>query len=272
MKMPPIIFGTFQEPEPDQDTMNRIIKCALENGCRGFDTSPSYNTEIKLGISLNKEIESGIVSREEIYISDKIDGMQIYESQGNIYRCVIESIRKLKCSYLDLSLIHWPFLDYIEEVWHNLLRLKNDGKIRNIGICNVTRRKLEEIFDRVKMFPDVIQNEISPLNYDYDAEYFQSRNIIVQAYSPLCRMAERIKNSDVLKSLATKYNRNIAQIILDWHKQRSIIPVFSSKNEERIVSNLNKSDFVLTVDEMESIKKLDEGYKIFPYSFACPGY
>ena len=272
MKMPPIVFGTFQDPEPDQNTMNKIIKIALNNGCRGFDTSPSYNTETKLGVSLNKAFESGIVSREEIYISDKIDGMQIYESQGNIYRCVIESIRKVKCSYLDLCLIHWPFLDYIVEVWHNLLRLKNDGKIRNIGTCNVTRRKLEEIYDRVKMFPDVIQNEISPLNYDFDVDFFQENSIVVQAYSPLCRMVEGIKKSDVLNELAFKYNRNIAQIILDWHRQRGIVPIFSSKNEERIISNLNKSDLAFTEDEMEKIKSLDEGYKIFPYSFACPGY
>lgn len=272
MKMPSIMFGTFQDPEPDQKTMDRIVKCALENGCRGFDTSPSYNTEIKLGISLNKAIKSSIVSRKEIFISDKIDGMQIYESQGNIYRYVVESIRKLNCSYLDLCLIHWPFLDYIEEVWHNLLRLKNDGRIRNIGVCNVTRRKLEEIKEKVKMYPDVIQNEISPLNYDFDVVFFQEKNIIVQAYSPLCRMVDGIKKSVVLNSLALKYDRNIAQIILSWHRQRGIVPVFSSKNDERIVSNLNKSDFVLTEDEMERIKNLDEGYKIFPYSFACPGY
>ena len=274
--MPPILFGTFQEPEPNQNTMNRIIKCALENGCRGFDTSPSYNTETKLGFSLNNLIKAGLLSRDKVYISDKIDGMQIYESDGNIYKYVINSIRKINCSYLDLCLIHWPFLDYIENVWHNLLRLKNDGKIRNIGICNVTRRKLEEIHDRIKMFPDVIQNEISPLNYDYDVEFFQNNNIIVQAYSPLCRLEFRRvlfrSKSDVLNELASKYNRNIAQIILNWHRQRGIVPVFSSKKEERIISNLNESDFVFTKDEMEKIKSLDEGYKIFPYSFACPGY
>ena len=270
--MPPIIFGTFQEPEPNQSTMDRIIKCAIENGCRGFDTSPSYNTETKLGNSLNKLIKSCLVSREEIYISDKIDGMQIYESKGNIYKSVINSIRKINCSYLDLCLIHWPFLDYIENVWHNLLRLKNDGKIKNIGICNVTKRKLEEIFDRVKMFPDVIQNEISPLNYDYDVLFFQKYNILIQAYSPLCRMVDKIKNSDILKEISLKYNRNIAQIIFAWHRQRGIIPIFSSKNEERIVSNLKNADFILTDDEIKKIKSLDEGYKIFPYSFACPGY
>ena len=272
MKMPSIMFGTFHETELDQSTLDKIIKCALENGCRGFDTSPSYKTETKLGISLNYLIKSGLVSRDEIYISDKIDDMQIFESEGNIYKYVINSIRKINCSYLDLCLIHWPFLDYIENVWHNLLRLKNDGKIRNIGICNVTRRKLNEIYDRVKMFPNVIQNEISPLNYNYDVEFFQNNNIIVQAYSPLCRMIERIKNSEVLKEISLKYNCNMAQIILAWHRQRGIVPIFSSSKEERIVSNLKSVDTILTDDEMKLIEKLDEGYKIFPYSYACPGY
>ena len=122
------------------------------------------------------------------------------------------------------------------------------------------------------MFPDVIQNEISPLNYDYDVEFFQNNNIIVQAYSPLCRMVDRIKNSEVLKEISLKYNSNLAQIILAWHRQRGIVPIFSSSKEERIISNLKNPDFVFSEDEMKNIEFLNEGYKIFPYSYACPGY
>lgn len=268
--IPKIMMGSFQISS--QEIMNQTIMCAIESGCRGFDTSPSYGTETMLGIAIKKAIRNSNVKLDEIFISDKIDGIQMCKSKGDIRMYVESSLLKVGIDYFDLILIHWPFMQYIEKTWDSLVKLKKENKIRYIGLCNINKVKLKDFYTKIRCYPDFIQNEISPLNCDYDIGYYQSKNIIIQAYSPLCRMVDSIKNADILMNLSKKYNKDIAQIILRWHLQRDVIPVFSSKSNSRIISNLDLNNFALTDEEVKSICTLNQGYKIFPNSYGCPGY
>ncbi len=141
--VPHIMLGSSQVPS--QVVMDNMIFSAVENGCRGFDTSPSNGTENMLGKSLDVCKEKYGLSREDYFISDKIDGIQIYKSKGKIEEYVLQSIEKLKSEYLDLVLIHWPFTKYFDTTWNSLVELKDKGVIRNIGLCNVTGSKYEEL-------------------------------------------------------------------------------------------------------------------------------
>lgn len=270
--MPNIMIGSFQVE--NQSIMTDMVATAIEEECYGFDTSPSYGTEQMLGEAIYKVLKEKKVKREDIFVADKIDGWQMYKSKGEITKYVEKSLKDLKLEYLDLLLIHWPFDNYLKQTWRSMERLYQKGILRSIGLSNVNIKKYEQFLKgNPKIEPHVVQNEIHPLNTcNNDVLYFQRRNIVVEAYSPLCRMVPEIKNSDVLKGMEHKYKKSIPQILLRWNLQRGIVPIFTSKNKQRIKDNLSLFDFTIDENDFNSIMEMNIQYKIFPESYGCPGY
>lgn len=270
MKIPSIIFGTFQYQSLDE--LEPIIKCAYKNGIIGFDTSPSYHTEEILGISISRLINDKGINRQDLFIQDKIDGWQMEETKGQISRHVENSLQKLRCDYVDVLFIHWPFPNYLEETWKSFEKLKKQGKIKYIGLSNVRERHTQKLIDETGIDPDIVQIERHPLRIcQKDVEYFHSEGIAIEAYSPVCRMDKRLINSEILRRMATKYNKSIGQVILRWHIDTGVVPVFMTRKENRIKENVDVFDFHLTDEEIDSISSLDANYKIFVESVCCPG-
>lgn len=247
---------------------------ALKNDCWGFDTAPSYKSEEYLGLALNSIIKEKIAKREQIFLSTKIDGWQMAKSNGDIEKYVDNSLVKLKVEYLDLLLVHWPFERYLYDTWISMKKMVEMDKVKNIGICNVNQSKYNHLIEKSLITkPDFIQNEITPLRTcKNEVVYFAERGIRLMAYSPLARMDNRIRESAKINNIAHKYDVSIPQIILKWHTQRSIIPVFTSRKIERVFSNLQLKDFSLTDNDISKIESLNCNFKIFPESFGCPGY
>ncbi len=258
----------------DPQKIFNICKAALLNGCWGFDTAPSYRNEELIGNAIRMLIDQRICQRESIFLSTKIDGLQMAETNGHIRKYVEESLKKFKLDYIDLLLIHWPFDRYLYSTWLEMQKLVVSGKIRYIGICNVDKKKYINMLESSLITkPDFIQNEISPLRTcSEDINYFKGEDINIMAYSPLARMEKRIKDAQSLNLIASRYQVTIPQIILKWHIERKIIPVFTSSKVERVFSNLDLKNFSLTEDELRAIELLNCNYKRFPESFGCPGY
>ena len=269
--IPAMILGTYQIES--QSKMDEMVFEAFRCGCMGFDTSPSYGTEEQLGMSIKKAMDNYSVDRSMIFLTDKIDGIQMCESYGNIEGYVDQALKKLGVEYIDLLLIHWPFLRYIDSTWNNMQTLVHKGKVKSLGLSNVDRRIFGEIVELVgEINPQIIQNEISPLNCMCgDTSYFNRKGIIIEAYSSLCRMISAIKESSTLKKLSAKYGKTIPQIILRWNYQRGIIPIFKSNRAERIRENFDIFSFELLPEEILNINKMDQQYRIFPQSYGCPG-
>ncbi|MDD3414647.1 MAG: aldo/keto reductase [Lachnospiraceae bacterium] len=270
--IPQILIGTFQVNT--QEDMDKIVCAAVESKNYAFDTAPSYGSEKMLGNSLMKLIKNGIISRENLYLQDKIDAIQMYYCEKvGIYDFVQSQLSLLNTEYLDSLLVHWPFRKYFIETWKCMQELKEEGIIKQVGVCNLDVMGYQEIFVQNNLIqPDIIQNEISPLNTDRNAtDFFIKHGIYIEAYSPLCRMDSRIKENIRIKSIADAHSVDVARVVLKWHIQKNISPIFTSKKAERIVSN-TKLDFELQPDEIDFIDSLNENYKIFPISHGCPGY
>ena len=270
MQIPPIIFGTFQYQ--NQRELSPIVNSAYENGIIGFDTSPSYHTEEFLGAALEELCTSKEIRRQDLFIQDKIDGWQMEEAKGKISCHVETSIAKLHCNYIDALFIHWPFPEYLPETWQAFSDLKKQGKVRLIGLSNVRERHMKKLMEETGIRPDVVQIERHPLRTcKNDVRYFQSEGITVEAYSPVCRMDKRLADSAILKSIAQKYKKSMGQVILRWHIDTGVIPVFMTKKEARIKENVDIFDFSLVPEELKAISELDINYKIFVESACCPG-
>ena len=272
LNMPKIMLGTFNVES--YETMDGMVKTALENKCFGFDTSPSYGTEKNLGRALKKYTDL-YKSRNKLFISTKVDGIQMYKTDGSIEKYVYESLENLQLDYLDLLLVHWPFERYLEKTWQTMEKLCKKGVTKYIGLCNINERVLNNCIDKKyfkNIFPNVVQNEISPLRTcDEEIKFFMNKGLAIQAYSPLCRMIKPVKESKTLNALAEKYDKNIGQIILRWHIDRGIIPIFTSTSPKRIASNLDIFSFSLSQEDILLINNMNMNYKIFLESYGCPG-
>jgi diketogulonate reductase-like aldo/keto reductase len=257
-----------------QNELGKIISCSIKYGLRAFDTAHDYGkSERCVGNILKKIVKKEIVNRNEIFIVTKIGNGQQY--QGDINNCVNKSLSALQTDYIDLMLLHWPVPGYYIENWKKLEKVYESGKVKAIGIANTQIRHLEALFNSdIKYKPHVVQTEIHPFNTcDNMVAYCKDNNIILQACTALCKMMPMVKENRVLQSLAIKYNRSIAQIILRWHIDHNIAPIFRSYSEKHIKEMLDKIDkFEITADDMALISILNINYRYNPESLNCPGF
>ncbi len=264
-------MGTFQNR--DFDLLQNNVQTGIQNDVFGFDTAPSYKTEELLGKALKALIENEVVKREDLFISDKVDAWQMQEGNGNVRKYVVDALQKMQLSYFDLILVHWPIPEYLYSTLRCLSEIKKEGLINYIGVCNVRLGHLKRIQSNVGILPDFIQNEIHPLNICEEVvNWCNDKNIKIMAYSPLCRMNKRIIESSILQELSIKYKKSIGQIILRWHIDRGIMPIFMTHNPKRILENTAIRDFSIEKSDIERINSMNENYKIFLESNGCPGY
>ncbi len=171
--------------------------------------------------------------------------------------------------------MHWPYPGYFESTWDKMCEIyANTDKTRAIGVANYDIRHFRKLKNNTNgIMPMVNQIEFHPLRtISTLREYMKTENITLEAYCPLCRLISPIKESEVLKKLASKYNKSIGQIILRWHLQNNAIPIFKSYNPNRFKENIEIFDFSLSEEETAQISALNQNYKYHLESASCPGY
>jgi diketogulonate reductase-like aldo/keto reductase len=252
-EMPLLGLGLFKIT--DSQTMSSAISSALESGYRLFDTASAYGNEELLGNAL---AASGI-PREELFITTKVwnNAQRLGDTVGAFRR----SLKRLRLDYLDLYLIHWPVPGCSIRTWEEMIRLKESGLVRSIGVSNFESVHLEVLQKETGVLPDVNQIEYYPL-WDRKslADYCKNRGIAVQAYAPLARGAylDRLP----LVHLAKKYGKTTAQIGLRYLVQMGISAIPRSAHPDRIAENADIFDFELTEAETEMIRGLDEHLRV----------
>jgi len=241
----------------------KVAKGAPKAGCFLFDTARAYKASEKiLGCALKK------YDRNKIFVITKLSNRD--QREGDIKKAVKYSLEKLQMDYIDLYLMHWPQTDTYLESWIKMEQIYKEGLARAIGVCNFHIHHFEDLMKVATIKPAVHEFECHPLyNQAEMVEYCRKSNIKMIAYTPTCRMDKRLRENEFLQNLTKKYKKNITQIILRWHYQREIIPIFNTSKIQHLKENMNIFDFNLELFEIESINKLDVGYKYFPDSDKC---
>ena len=214
-------------------------------------TASVYKNEESVGRAIAK---CG-VPRKDLFITSKIwnNAQRLGDVQGAFSR----SLDRLKVSYVDLYLIHWPVPGCYLSTWKELESILESGRALSIGVSNFDIRHLEELRKISGVIPAVNQIECHPLCYPAELiEYCKAFGIQVQAYAPLARGA--YFDNDVMCVLGTKYARTPAQIGLRWAIQKGISVIPKSINPERIRSNGNIFDFNIEDEDMAIIDTLNE--------------
>jgi len=255
VKMPILGFGVFQIPNAEE--CEKTVIEAINVGYRLIDTAASYMNEEAVG----NAIKNCGVDRADLFITTKL-WVQDHGYENTI-KSFERSLKKLQLDYLDLFLIHQPYGDVFGS-WRAMEDLYKAGKIRAIGLSNFQIDRLTDLMLFNKIPPAVNQIETHPFNQQIDAAaYLKEHNVQVESWGPFAEGKNDIFNNKLLNTLATKYNKSVAQIILRWITQRGIVVIPKTINKSRMIENFNIFDFDLSDDDMEIIKSLDTKSSLF---------
>ena len=250
VEMPILGFGVYQIT--DLAECENSVLDAIEAGYRLIDTAAAYQNEEAVGRAIKK---SGI-PREELFITTKVwiqdNG---YESTKKAFET---SLQKLGLDYLDLYLIHQPYGDVYGE-WQAMEELYTEGKIKAIGVSNFHPDRVMDLIVHNKVVPAVNQIETHPFHQQIETQTFlQENGIQIQSWGPFAEGRNHIFKNKLLLSIGDKYNKSVAQVILRWLIQRSIVVIPKSVRKERIMENFNIFDFSLTEEDMNAIGSLTQ--------------
>lgn len=269
IRMPALIVATNWMDYPK---LKEVVTAALKIGFRAFDTARDYGNEPIVGRVLNECIKEQGLKRKDIFITTKIGNSQ--QRLGNIEDQINISLRNLQTDYVDCWLMHWPYPEYYIDTYHKMEKVYQMGKVRSIGMANYHMRHFIKLWKAgFDVAPHCVQFEHHPMRTADDIQEFcREHNIAIQAYSPLCRMIDPVKNSPILKAISERTGKSVGQVILRWHYQHQSVPCFKSVNPERLEENFNIWDFELTAEEMDSINSMNCDYKYHLESASCPGF
>ena len=286
--IPHIGLGTYPF---EGRVMADMVKTAVKVGYRLFDTADDYRGEPGIGIAV-RELEKEGVKREELFLQTKISDNNAHEDEPlkGIYfnptsefmhrhtvaelvrEKVSTSLRDMNTDYIDSLLIHYPFPNYIVDIWKTMIELKEEGIVRYIGVSNFHERHIEQLISSTGVTPDINEVYVSPIGIKKDlVDYCDSHDILVMPYSPLMDVAHGKISEERLRPIMEKYGKSLAQVVLRWNIERGCFPLPKTKNPSRLKENFNVFDFSLTSEEVKMISSLNYDNQYLVESKICPG-
>lgn len=250
-------FGLGVYLSKDGSEVINAVKEALNHGYRHIDTAAIYNNEEGVG----KGVQESNVDRKDIFLVSKVwNTDQGYDATLKAFDA---SLERLGTDYLDLYLIHWPKGELSKETWKALEKLYKQKRVRAIGVSNFLQHHLEDLLTSAEIVPMVNQMEFHPYLVQQDLiDFCKSKGIQYEAWSPL--MQGNIFDLNIMKNLASKYNKTIAQIVLRWDLQKGVVTIPKSSKKERIIANSDVFDFELSEEDVQLLDGLDKGKRFGP--------
>jgi len=255
VEMPILGFGVFQVPAAKE--CEKSVLEAIHTGYRLIDTAAAYMNEEAVGEAIKK---SG-VARKELFITTKLWIQDAgYESSKKAFE---KSLKRLQLDYLDLYLIHQPYGD-IYGSWRAMEDLYRESKIKAIGVANFQPDRIMDLIIHNNVVPAVNQIETHPFCQQIESQKFlQENKVQIESWGPFAEGKNNIFQNELLLSIAGKYKKSVAQVILRWLIQRKVVAIPKSVRKERIAENFNIFDFELSAEDMNAIAALDTKKSLF---------
>jgi 2,5-diketo-D-gluconate reductase A len=248
--IPQLGFGVYQLADAQAP---EIVAQAIETGYRSIDTAAIYGNEAGVG----RALRSSVVSRSDLFVTTKLWN----ERQGfdETLRAFDESLAALGLDDVDLYLIHWPCPErgrYLE-TWKAFIRLKEEGRVKSIGVSNFQPEHLDRIIGETGMVPVVNQIELHPRFQQHALRAVHARHgILTESWSPLGQGKEL--DDPVLARIARSHGRTPAQVVLRWHIESGLVVIPKTATPARIAENFDLFGFGLTAEDHAAIAGLDK--------------
>jgi len=262
LSIPQLGLGVYRSTV---DETVRVVSSAIAKGYRLIDTAAAYGNEEQVGEGIR---QSG-VDRSELFITTKLFLADYgYEAALKAFDV---SMQKLGLDYLDFYLLHWPVPRQFDETlasWRALEKLHAEGRIKSIGVCNFNPDHLNNLIEQSDVVPVINQVELHPyFSQENVREANAKHNILTQAWSPIGGVkrywatdpeaAHDPLRDPVITSIAEKYGKSAAQVILRWHIEHGVSVIPKSSRDERLVENIDIFDFQLEEKEVAAIDALN---------------
>jgi alcohol dehydrogenase (NADP+) len=270
--IPAVGFGSLI---PDHAVARQAVKAALEAGFRHIDSAELYRTEAAVGEAVKEALEEGIVKREALFIATKL--WNNHHRPERVKPAFEASLQRLQLDYLDSYLIHTPYafkpgdelfpadehgqLIYdkdvtLVETWRAMEHLVDEGRVRSIGLSDITLDKLKEVVAAARIMPAIVQVESHPYLPERELlEFCRQHGIVFLAFAPLGHgMEPRITDDPVIKAIAGRTGRTPAQVALAWAVQRGTAFLTTSTSPAHIKENFDVA--ALPEDAMQQMQDL----------------
>lgn len=253
LKMPSIGYGVYKILPIFTE---KCVLQAIDTGYRLIDTAQCYGNEKAVGNAVRK---SGI-DRQEFFITTKLWNCRGYKDTKE---SITNSLKRLNLNYIDLLLIHEPTGNYID-TYKVMEEFYNMGLLKAIGVANFLEDTFINLIEQIDIIPVVNQVETHVFRQQHQLhKLLKNYHVQLESWSPLACGKNNFFHNSLLRKLAEKYSKSVAQIGLKFLHQQNIIVIPKSTHLERMIENRNILDFTLSDDDMLELQQLDEDRSLF---------
>jgi 2,5-diketo-D-gluconate reductase B len=259
ISLPRLGLGTFRL---QGDACRAAVESALGLGYRHIDTAEMYGNEDAIGPA----IAASGVARKDLHITTKVWNENL--APDAIRKAFDSSLKKLKLDHVDLYLVHWPSPDMkLPAVLETLMKLKQEGRTRAIGVANFNIALLKQAVEEIKA--PVACNQIEYhvlLDQTPIRKYMAAKSIPLVAYCPLAQ--GRAASNETLIAIGKKHNASAAQVALKWLlDQDGVAAIPKASRAESQQANLGALKVQLDDDDRKAIAALPKDQR-----FVKPGF
>src|SRR6185503_9265508 len=207
ISLPKLGLGTFRM---QGDACRAAVESGLALGYRHLDTAEMYGNEEPIGAA----IAASGVARKDLHVTTKVWNENL--APDAIRRAFDASLKKLRLDHVDLYLVHWPSRNMnLPSIFETLMKLKQEGRTRAIGVANFTTALLKTVVEEIKA--PIACNQVEyhvMLDQTKVAKYLAAKSIPLVAYCPLAQ--GRVASDAVLAKIGNKHGASAAQVALKW--------------------------------------------------------
>lgn len=284
--IPALGLGTWKSKD---DACYRAVRSALRVGYRHVDGAWIYGNEREVGRALRESFDEGVLRRDELFYTSKL--WNHFHAPNAVEPALRETLEATGLESLDLYLMHWPIAfrpgkvvpNGLEDFWplsdlpiartfEAMLRLRDQGLVRSVGVSNCGVTRLRELTKAVGVAPAVNQVELHPHNPQNElVAYCREAGIHLTAYSPLASpdRPASMKGADEPPLLESEAVRRAAehdgispgQILLAWAIDRGTSVIPKSTNDQRIADNLAAADHTLSPEARAILDGIDVSHR-----------
>ena len=261
-EMPILGIGTYRLSQGEAEDS---VYWALRDGYRLIDTARIYGNEEGVGRGIQRAIDEGLVTREEVFVTTKM----WTDDFDNGAEAVNASLKRLGLDYIDLMILHHSQPSNDVDAYQAMEQAVSEGKLRSIGLSNYyTPEDFDRLVNATSIMPALLQNETHPYHQSMEMkEHLKQYGTVMESWFPLGGRGntQTLFDDETISEIAKAHGKTSAQVILRWHLQAGNIAIPGSSNENHIQENFEIFDFELTEEEMGRMSAIDRNERFAGY-------
>lgn len=270
VRVPRFLYGTAWK----EDRTHSLVELALQQGFRGIDTANQrrHYHEAAVGQAIAMSLQNGLIRRDDLFLQTKFtfrrgqDDRLPYDSHAaipvQVEQSFASSLEHLRVEQIDSLVLHGPtqragLVPADWEAWRAMESLHDSGRVRLLGISNVSRDQLQRLCDKARVRPAFVQNRCyADQGWDRDVRAVSTyEQVTYQGFSLLTANREVLARPE-LRRIAERYGRTASEIVFRFALDLGMIPLTGTSNVEHMRADLSVFDFRLTPEEITTIECL----------------